>query len=398
MAATDAAKAKAIPGTRRILVATHGSTGDLAPFVPVVAALQALGDECQFAVPRFLGLHLRRLGIPHVTYGSGTDSATLRDDRLVTNRFAGWESWRRLTVDHIGRALPVDVASIAATFDAWSPDIVVTSTFAVAPRVAARTSGIPHVALSLYPQLQVLEASNGRSFARGLLSAVGEAAAESPDDPLVRALAWGQTDGGALLHDPVLVAPSSLSAPEQLIGFPYWDAFPHHSATVDEIKQWLANRNRPVVLVTLGSFVRRPATLDAIVHALASLAVDVLIINSGRDERTEHVVATGFVPLSSVASHCAAAVHHGGIGTTYGILRSRVPSVIVPQAFDQQYNANLVARAGVGRSTTLADLTTTVRSVLRDDTMLDVTTRSAASLIPTDDVVRRACELIRSAT
>jgi len=45
---------------------------------------------------------------------------------------------------------------------------------------------------------------------------------------------------------------------------------------------------------------------------------------------------------------CAATVHHGGMGTTAAALRSGVPTVITPCAFDQFNNARIVERSGAG--------------------------------------------------
>merc|ERR1719401_161471 len=45
---------------------------------------------------------------------------------------------------------------------------------------------------------------------------------------------------------------------------------------------------------------------------------------------------------------CSVIVHHGGSGTTAAALRSGVPTIITPCAFDQFDNANLVAGNGVG--------------------------------------------------
>jgi UDP:flavonoid glycosyltransferase YjiC (YdhE family) len=60
------------------------------------------------------------------------------------------------------------------------------------------------------------------------------------------------------------------------------------------------------------------------------------------------IICTGFVPLSSVIDQAKLIVHHGGIGTTYAGLLAGVPAVVVPQAFDQAFNGQLVEAADVG--------------------------------------------------
>jgi len=47
--------------------------------------------------------------------------------------------------------------------------------------------------------------------------------------------------------------------------------------------------------------------------------------------------------------HCAAIVHHGGIGTTSQALAAGIPQLIRPMAFDQFDNANRIEKLGCGR-------------------------------------------------
>ena len=58
--------------------------------------------------------------------------------------------------------------------------------------------------------------------------------------------------------------------------------------------------------------------------------------------------STGYLPLSQLAPEAQAAIHHGGLGTTFAFVRAGVPAVVRPQAFDQSFNATLVDQAGVG--------------------------------------------------
>src|SRR5260370_39785612 len=136
----------------RVLVATTGSAGDLFPLFPIVDDLNGRGPDATLMVPRFLSLHLRMLRRPCEVYGARPDMPS-PDAHLITTRFAGWASWRRLAVAHLASSLADDVADAGAVIDRWRPDVVATTTFAVAPRIAAVVRGIPHVAVSLAPQL-----------------------------------------------------------------------------------------------------------------------------------------------------------------------------------------------------------------------------------------------------
>jgi UDP:flavonoid glycosyltransferase YjiC (YdhE family) len=79
----------------------------------------------------------------------------------------------------------------------------------------------------------------------------------------------------------------------------------------------------------------------------------------------------GFVPQAELLPRCAAVVHHGGAGTTFGSLAHGLPQVIVPQGADNFRNAALVAAAGASRTVlpgevSEAAIRDAVRAVLDD--------------------------------
>ncbi len=71
------------------------------------------------------------------------------------------------------------------------------------------------------------------------------------------------------------------------------------------------------------------------------------------------------MPFGKLLPHCAAIVHHGGIGTTSQALLAGIPQVIRPLAYDQFDNASRVESIGCGRWLRRdADLTSTLRTLL----------------------------------
>jgi UDP:flavonoid glycosyltransferase YjiC (YdhE family) len=113
---------------------------------------------------------------------------------------------------------------------------------------------------------------------------------------------------------------------------------------------------RPVVYLTMGTFSNANVPLfRLLLEALGDLPVNVLA-TVGRDVDPAalgplppgaHVER--FVPQADVLPHCAAAVHHAGAGTTFGILAHALPSVAVPQSADNFAIAERLAAAGAAR-------------------------------------------------
>lgn len=62
----------------------------------------------------------------------------------------------------------------------------------------------------------------------------------------------------------------------------------------------------------------------------------------------EHVHLVRFTPHDWLLPRTAAAVHHGGAGTTHGALAAGVPQGVIPFSLDQPYFARRVAALGLG--------------------------------------------------
>lgn len=115
----------------------------------------------------------------------------------------------------------------------------------------------------------------------------------------------------------------------------------------------------PWVLITLGtSFNADPNFFITAAHAVANLG-GVPLIALGAAETTPWVATIrGRLPAMAVVRPTfdfarllpgvAAAVHHGGAGTTHALVTHAVPQIIVPHAADQGRQAYAAQQCGVG--------------------------------------------------
>jgi MGT family glycosyltransferase len=134
---------------------------------------------------------------------------------------------------------------------------------------------------------------------------------------------------------------------------PAWDA------SSRELPDWWPGRgDQPLVYVTFGSVAGQfPQALPAYglaMRAVAELPVRVLL-TVGNDldldalpPVPENVRVERWVPQQDVLGHAAAAVVHGGSGSTLGAIAAGVPLVVVPLFADQPQNAARVAEVGAG--------------------------------------------------
>ena len=374
----------------RLLFGVSGSAGDLFPLVPVATALVADGHEVRWVTPRGLGLYLRSTGWTSSTsLGLGEELKVITDRQLFTTDFNGWRSWRRTIDQYVAPTLDADVKVVCNLINLWFPDAVVTSGFAVAVRIAAALTGTPNCELSIYPQHARLATQfKFCHIARRTVAAL----AGTADPQHVSRLLWGSPPD-VLLHDPMLLGYES-----KAIGFPYWDDLEQGDAIVNEILEWLHDRSEPAVLCTLGSFVglNAPNAWIEILKALQETDVRALIIGANSRTRADigerhpqHKVSA-FVPLSRVLAPFRVAIHHGGIGTTYGAIRAGVPAVVLPQAFDQTFNAQLVETAGCGLNASRLGLTASLARAISDSNLKSQTVAMSRVLIDPEEAVRAA--------
>lgn len=396
----------------RVLIAVNGSAGDLLPVVPIILRLRELGCDVRCVAPRPLPFLLRAHRIPVWSLGRGASVRRLGGPSVVTTRFDGWESVRRLVDHYAVRGLPADVASVEQVMTGWTPDLVVSSTFASSARIVAHRRRIAQVAVCVWPALL----ARLRCATRFALSyrtrcadlaglPAGQAAAA-----LVGDLAWGTGEGTIVLHDPGLLARSELAArhpgsgeggPAAAVGFPYWDDAPRRRFDVDAVARWLDRTSPPLVVVTLGSYMgaRRDGLWVEMADAARSLDVRALLVGPGqapgaRHERLEGCLSVGFVPLSQVMGRVAAAVHHGGVGTTFSALRAGTPAVVVPRAFDQPFNARMVEAVSAGSSARPGRLRRALERVLSDDELARGAGAVGGTLVPCEVATERAAQRI----
>ena len=139
----------------------------------------------------------------------------------------------------------------------------------------------------------------------------------------------------------------------RLAGFPQFSGAPE-AALPPAILQFCQAGPSPVVF-TFGTGMAHPAALfRQALEACRHLGVRAFFLTKFRDqlppELPPAIMPSAFLPFSQLFPHCAALVHHGGIGTTANALAAGLPQLIRPICFDQLDNARRVQRLGAGAS------------------------------------------------
>lgn len=171
----------------------------------------------------------------------------------------------------------------------------------------------------------------------------------------------------------------------RLVGFPMFDGDPSQPVPQDVLN--FCHAGNPPVAFTFGTGMAHSAGLfQEAMEACETLGARGIFLTRYRDQLPEILPSTvlhcHFAPFQKLFPHCAAVVHHGGIGTVAKAMAAGIPQLIHPQCFDQIDNGMRVKRLGAG------DCLRTRRSSGR---------KIAAALTPlmTEDA-RACCRTLRS--
>jgi sterol 3beta-glucosyltransferase len=382
----------------RVLVGVYGSAGDLFPVVPLARAMLDRDIDVRLATPRSIGGYVRALGLPGFSVGDGSETRIISDVNAFDTRFNGWSSYRSTAVKYVLPSLERHVLDYGRIVDRWRPDIIISSTWAVAARIVANRAAIDSKVATIYPAFARLRGKIARQFARQYTDAIANLSPEiaSLDSEEFEYLAWCAGPSAACLYEPKLLDPQS-DAPEHCVGYTYWDAAVPATPEHDEVRKWIDIAPSTTAVVCFGSFVglaRVGAAITEVVDQLLANGFRALVVNSNvAIARSRDIMQCGFVPLSRLLPGTALAVHHGGLGTTLAAVRAGVPAAAIPFAWDQPVNATAIERLGVGIRSSVPNIGADAVTLVGDDYRTR-TQHLSHNLVSTDAAVEEALRLL----
>lgn len=355
----------------KIVFASHGSLGDLVPFLEVGKVLVRRGHAAVVAT--------------HAAHRGAAERAGLRfepmrpdrpDDPAFHARFMRPFSGPAFAFrDFLGPAIAESDADLTAA--AAGADVLVSVTLALAAPIVAARTGIPWRSAAFQPAmlysaldppklgamplvrgaprwnaLMLEQAKKGVESWAAPLRAHRRAAGlgEYPDHPAF--LGQHSPDGVLALYSPLFGAvPADAPAGTVQTGQVLQSG---GGALPERVAAFLAEG--PAMVFTLGSASAHAARrffADA-ADIAGRLGVRALLL-VGREENLRGLperrglLAANVAPYEAVFPHASLVVHQGGIGTIALALAAGAPMVCVPFAHDQPDNAARAARLGVAR-------------------------------------------------
>jgi UDP:flavonoid glycosyltransferase YjiC (YdhE family) len=367
--------------SKRIVLTTFGSLGDLNPFIALALGLQARGHQPVIAASAYYRDAVQIAGIAFHAVRPDLDPQDKSMLRRAMHPHRGTEAIIREIVFPFIRETYTDLNRVLRYADA-----LVTHPISYAGHIAAEKHGLTWISIVLSPVsflsahdmpvlpglvVPALPGKLGLIVNRFFIQLVKTGTRRwcRPVNRLRAGLklAAGKHPLFEGQHSPELVLAmfSSVLAQSQpdwppqsrITGYGFYDGADVDGDLPPQLKRFLGNGTPPIVFA-LGSVAVHTASNFfgmAIESAVQLKMRAVMVVGQDSDNLPSrglpsNVLAVDHAPYSKLFPEAAAIVHHGGIGTTGQALKAGKPTLVVPFAHDQPDNARRLERLGISQT------------------------------------------------
>jgi UDP:flavonoid glycosyltransferase YjiC (YdhE family) len=366
----------------KVVLATHGTRGDVEPSATVGLELQRRGHEVRMAVPPNLVGFVESVGLVAVGYGPNSDEQVIAVADFVHRAFTPRNPVQMLRA---GRELFVEGwAAMSRTLMSVTDGtnlLVTGQTYHGVAANIAEYQDIPlatihHIPIRVNGQLALPSIPATPYMVRSTMRGVWRVywlMTRAVDDAQRRELGLSKaaapaairmTERGSLeiqAYDEVCFPrlAGEWNGRRPFVGALTMEA---PACSDAEVASWI-EAGTPPVYFGFGStpIQSHDDTIALITMACAELGVRGLIYTGPSGpvgiSPSEYVKLVGPLNYASVFPRCRAVVHHGGAGTTAACLRAGVPMVVLWDVADQPIWAAQATRMGVGRAQRLSTIT-----------------------------------------
>jgi UDP:flavonoid glycosyltransferase YjiC (YdhE family) len=407
------------------LLITLGSHGDVHPFVGLGVRLRQRGHRVTLAANALFQSTIETAGLEFAPLGSAEEfQSVLQHPEL-------WHPHRggRLVIKEA--LLPM----IRPTFEliqrtSAAGDVIVTAhAIAFGARIAQEKLGIPLATVHLAPAVlrsafdpprisaihfqRYMPAMLIRAFWKMIDRMIIDPLLAQPINTFRKELGllpvsgffcdWWISPQLVIGLFPDWFAPPQIDWPPQmrLTGFPLFDERTHHELPA-ELERFLAAGPPPVVFTFGSAMTQAAGRFGASIAACQQSGRRGLLLARHSDQMPSSlppgILHVPYAPFSELLPHCAALVHHGGIGTTAQALAAGIPQLVVPFAHDQFDNAQRMKPLGCGMELSQSKyrprLIATTLDRLIGDPSIAGQCQTIAQRMRQDDPVDTACDWI----
>lgn len=362
----------------RIILTSHGSTGDIYPVIALGVALQRRGHQVKFAtVPHFRG-EIEAAGIefyplcpedrqPDLAFWMGRLNQLGNPLRQLREIYVGAKDYIPEMVARMSALMPDTDLLVASYLFPMLKGLadrhhVPFATLAFTPHIIPSPDITPHP----FPSLRRLGRSANRAWNRGLWRLADMLVDRTVDSAIAAELhAVGlprvRRFFGAAADRVLVTVPGRYFLPHKAelhdrfryVGYLRWQAT-EEPGLDKELRAFVHDvPGGKVPVLTFGSMVHRHSRQWMERFFRAWPRDRKIIVQRGWAQLPEldaepHIQVVGKVSHDQLFRFASAVVHHGGAGTTASALHAGVPQIVVPHIGDQHFFARDVERLGCG--------------------------------------------------
>lgn len=360
----------------RVLLTSHGSTGDIFPLIGYGRALKERGHHVRYATAPLFAEAIEAAGLEFVHLPPDWSKPLFAEFMRDLNRLP----LPLLQLRHIYReaALPV-IGELVQRMDATladNTDALVSSYFFPHYRTLAARHNIPFATFAFchnlipsdriapegFPPAHLIPAPLRRGYCRAAWALANSVVDFTVNSVCKKAFAQnGLGKSRNFISDPAELCMAGVSPGlmdwfpheprHRFVGYLRWQS-PQDEAVGKQLEAFCAGEKVPVL--TFGS-----VTFDD-VHGIMSRFLrnwphgKKIIIQSGWaglsvDLERPEIKVVGTLSHDQLFSFASVVIHHGGAGTTASVLHAGCPQIIIPHIADQNWWGSEVRRLGTGR-------------------------------------------------
>ena len=397
----------------KILIPTIGSRGDVQPFIALAQGLMQAGHRVTLTSHPIMKALVTPYGVPFAPMGPDIDLAqevaTIRHQ--ARNTAIGLIQGMRFGFKMLERSHQ-DILTLCQ-----DADLIVVPTAVAAGKNEAELSNLPYLSVTLMPWAIPWDDPDRSLFKKIVYRAIDGLVQLITTQPLNRIRrrqglppvgkeGFTSTRLNLIPISPAVYAPNPLwELQHRVVGYWFADT-PTGWEPPADLLAFLEN-GAPPLLVSLGamSLGEGDALESASLFVNAIQRADVRAIIQGWEAGIRHlklpttIYAASSLPHDWLMPRCAAAVHHGGYGTTAASFRAGIPALVIPHIADQFYWGQRVYEMGTGpqpipRTKLDAEKLTTALNKLARNENLHTTASRLGEKICSETGVENAVRLI----
>ena len=355
---------------KTILLCTIGSAGDVNPFIAIGQRLLKRGFRVVLITSQYFESQADDAGLEFIGLGSVDDYRTIIDNPDLWDANKGFRVFAETVV------LPIlgPAYEIISGFDPAKTTIVAQGQF-FAAHIAHEKLGFPFITVHLQPaalrsvhEFPMLPAWMPSFLKHGMFNLIDALVLDTLFAPKINdfrkklGLPAIKKIFDRWMHSPqrnLCLFPDWFAQPQpdwpaqtKLTGFVYYDKRSQHENSPRDLEAFLEAGSAPIVFTPGTAMKHADQFFLECIEACRLLGRRGILLTQHPGQLPRELPADirhfDYLAFSEVLPHCAALVHHGGIGTTAQAMAAGIPQVIRPMAHDQPDNAARVQKLGIG--------------------------------------------------